>query len=39
VTPRVAARPVAAVGRRPFSVVDELNCYLDSAAEPNNVHL
>jgi NRPS condensation-like uncharacterized protein len=26
-------------GRRPFSIVDELNCYLDSPAEPNNVHL
>jgi len=24
---------------RPFSVVDELNCYLDSPAEPNNVQL
>jgi NRPS condensation-like uncharacterized protein len=32
----VSARPG---GRRPFSVVDELNCHLDSAAEPNNVHL
>ena len=44
VTSRVAVRPVAgraAAGRgwRPFSIVDELNCYLDSAAEPNNVHL
>ncbi|HEY3975676.1 MAG TPA: hypothetical protein VGM79_00280 [Streptosporangiaceae bacterium] len=43
-TSRVAVRPVAGRGRppaglRPFSVVDELNCYLDSAAEPNNVHL
>jgi NRPS condensation-like uncharacterized protein len=34
-----------AVGRdsrsanRPFGVVDELNCYFDSAAEPNNVHV
>ncbi len=34
-----------AVGRgprpahRPFSVVDELNCYFDSPAEPNNVQL
>jgi NRPS condensation-like uncharacterized protein len=26
-------------GDRPFSVVDELNCYLDSPAEPNNVQL
>jgi NRPS condensation-like uncharacterized protein len=24
---------------RPFSILDELNCYFDSAAEPNNVHL
>jgi NRPS condensation-like uncharacterized protein len=24
---------------RPFSVVDELNCYFDSPAEPNNVQL
>jgi NRPS condensation-like uncharacterized protein len=49
VTSRVAVRPVAGRGRRPgglrpgglrpFSIVDELNCYLDSAAEPNNVHL
>ena len=23
----------------PFSILDELNCYFDSAAEPNNVHL
>jgi len=23
----------------PFAVVDELSCYFDSAAEPNNVHL
>jgi NRPS condensation-like uncharacterized protein len=43
-TSRVAASPVAGRGpspgsRRPFSVVDELNCYLDSPAEPNNVHL
>jgi NRPS condensation-like uncharacterized protein len=26
-------------GGRPFSVVDELNCYFDSPAEPNNVQL
>ena len=26
-------------GTSPFSIVDELNCYFDSAAEPNNVHL
>jgi NRPS condensation-like uncharacterized protein len=43
-TSRVAVSPAAGRGlppgsRRPFSVVDELNCYLDSAAEPNNVHL
>jgi len=29
--------PVA--GLRPFGVVDELNCYFDAQAEPNNVHL
>ena len=23
----------------PFGILDELNCYFDSAAEPNNVHL
>jgi len=26
-------------GGRPFSVLDELNCYYDSPAEPNNVQL
>jgi NRPS condensation-like uncharacterized protein len=26
-------------GRRRFSVADEENCYIDSPAEPNNVHL
>jgi NRPS condensation-like uncharacterized protein len=26
-------------GLRPFGVADQLNCYFDSAAEPNNVHL
>jgi len=38
--------PVPPVARRawrpaysPFSIVDELNCYFDSAAEPNNVQL
>ena len=25
--------------RRPFGIVDELNCYFDSPAEPNNVHV
>lgn len=25
--------------RRSFGIVDELNCYFDSAAEPNNVHM
>jgi len=25
--------------RRAFGIVDELSCYFDSAAEPNNVHL
>src|SRR6185437_4117289 len=29
--------PVA--GLRPFGVVDELNCYFDAPAEPNNVHV
>ena len=29
--------PVA--GPRPFGVVDELNCYFDAPAEPNNVHV
>jgi len=24
---------------RPFGIVDELNCYFDSLAEPNNVHV
>jgi NRPS condensation-like uncharacterized protein len=28
-----------APGLRPFGVVDELNCYFDAAAEPNNVHV
>jgi arabinofuranan 3-O-arabinosyltransferase len=35
--------PAAPVRRRPpprlFGVVDELSCYFDSEAEPNNVHL
>lgn len=26
-------------GLRPFGVVDELNCYFDAPAEPNNVHV
>jgi NRPS condensation-like uncharacterized protein len=26
-------------GPRPFGVVDELNCYFDAPAEPNNVHV
>jgi NRPS condensation-like uncharacterized protein len=42
VTSRAAAGPVidsGPPGRRAFSIVDELNCYLDSPAEPNNVHL
>src|SRR5579859_3725646 len=30
-------QPVA--GLRPFGLVDELNCYFDAPAEPNNVHL
>ena len=26
-------------GHRTFGIVDELNCYFDSPAEPNNVHV
>jgi len=36
---RTAAPPVPAAGLRAFGLVDELNCYFDSPAEPNNVHL
>src|SRR2546423_6104241 len=35
-------RPVlgeSRAGLRPFGVVDELNCYFDAPAEPNNVHV
>jgi NRPS condensation-like uncharacterized protein len=44
VTSAAAVSPVtdsdpATARRHPFSLVDELNCYLDSPAEPNNVHL
>ena len=35
---RPTALPVRA-DPRPFSMLDELNCYFDSPAEPNNVHL
>jgi NRPS condensation-like uncharacterized protein len=42
-TSATAIPPVAGPGWRPasspFSPLDELNCYFDSAAEPNNVHL
>ncbi len=42
-TTQVAAgkvpRAERAPGRRPFGLVDELNCYFDAAAEPNNVHV
>jgi len=43
-TARSARRPGArhrdrSRGRRRFSVADEENCYIDSPAEPNNVHL
>jgi NRPS condensation-like uncharacterized protein len=42
-TTRVAAgrapRDERAPGLRPFGLVDELNCYFDAAAEPNNVHV
>ncbi len=37
--PPPAARRAAGSGRRAFGIVDELNCYFDSAAEPNNVHM
>ncbi|MGH3247807.1 MAG: hypothetical protein ACRDOI_16630, partial [Trebonia sp.] len=38
VSPRAADRD-SPVASRPFSILDELNCYFDSVAEPNNVHL
>jgi NRPS condensation-like uncharacterized protein len=42
-TTRVAAgrapRDERVPGPRPFGVVDELNCYFDAPAEPNNVHV
>jgi NRPS condensation-like uncharacterized protein len=42
-TIRAVAGPAAGRGPRPalraFSVLDELNCYFDSPAEPNNVQL
>jgi NRPS condensation-like uncharacterized protein len=36
---RTAGRLAPAAGRRAFGLVDELNCYFDSSAEPNNVHV
>ena len=36
---RTAVRHPPSADRRPFGVVDELNCYFDSPAEPNNVHV
>ena len=38
-TTRHAARDQLVAGLRPFGVVDELNCYFDAHAEPNNVHM
>ena len=42
-TTRAGARadvwPAPPADRRAFAIVDELNCYFDSAAEPNNVHV
>jgi NRPS condensation-like uncharacterized protein len=35
----LAARRDARRAASPFSVIDELNCYFDSVAEPNNVQL
>jgi NRPS condensation-like uncharacterized protein len=32
-------RAVPQGASQPFSLVDELSCYFDSAAEPNNVHI
>ena len=36
---RHALRDEPVADLRPFGVVDELNCYFDAPAEPNNVHL
>lgn len=36
---RSAAPPARELPAQPFSVVDELSCYHDHPAEPNNVHL
>lgn len=36
---RHALGEVPVSGLRPFGVVDELNCYFDAPAEPNNVHV
>src|SRR5262245_8387859 len=36
---RHALGDVPVSGLRPFGVVDELNCYFDAPAEPNNVHV
>jgi NRPS condensation-like uncharacterized protein len=38
IVPLVAGRK-SRPATTPFSIGDELNCYFDSAAEPNNVHL
>ena len=36
---RTAVGHAPPADRRPFGIVDELNCYFDSPAEPNNVHV
>jgi NRPS condensation-like uncharacterized protein len=38
-TTQAAARRARSAGPRPFGLIDELNCYFDAPAEPNNVHL
>jgi len=38
-TTQAAARQARSAAPRPFGLVDELNCYFDAPAEPNNVHL
>jgi NRPS condensation-like uncharacterized protein len=37
--PRPSARRQVTHATAPFSLVDELSCYYDTPAEPNNVHL
>ena len=38
-TTQAATRQAPSRGLRRFGVVDELNCYFDAPAEPNNVHV